>query len=123
MNRAAFREVLAPSDARDEAYAPRGERLPRFVGAPANGDRLLDALKLAIVGVGSVGRALVAHLSRLTPATLWIVDPGRFKSTSYLTHSCLPPGHELGAPKALSASRVACSSCAWRNRSSPQKRS
>jgi molybdopterin/thiamine biosynthesis adenylyltransferase len=105
--RPTFEEIRSPSASHADAHAPRSARFPHFVGLPADADQRLDGLRVAIVGAGSVGRSLVAHASRLGISTLWIVDPGRFKTTSFLTYPHLLPGEELNGSKAVSAGRLA----------------
>jgi molybdopterin/thiamine biosynthesis adenylyltransferase len=113
--RPTFEEIRLPSDSRADAHTPRRARFPQFVALPAGADRRLDGLRIAIVGAGSVGRSLVVHASRLMVSVLWIVDPGRFKPTSFLTYPHLLPGEELDESKAVSAGRLA-------KRISPQTR-
>jgi molybdopterin/thiamine biosynthesis adenylyltransferase len=91
----------------EQRCVPRAARFPEFVGLPQDAGRRLDGLEVALVGAGSVGRAMLVHLSRLVPRTLWIIDPGKFKQTSYLTCPALAPGEEVGQSKAASAGRLA----------------
>lgn len=86
--------------------ADRSARLPRFVGLEegTNADLLLDRLKVALVGAGSVGARIALHCARLLIAALWIVDHGFFKRESLLTQPVFPPA--IGLPKASHVGRL-----------------
>ncbi|MFQ5503613.1 MAG: ThiF family adenylyltransferase [Planctomycetota bacterium] len=83
----------------------RCARLPLFPGIEADARSVLAALRVLVVGSGSVGFNVVLHLARLAIGTLWIVDPGRLKKESLLTHPVLPS--QVGESKAVSAGRIA----------------
>src|SRR5262249_7510891 len=82
----------------------RDTRLPQFLGLRGGPGSVLDALKVAVVGTGSVGRNLALHLARLQIAALYLVDRGRFKAESVLTQPIVPEG--IGEPKASSTGRL-----------------
>jgi molybdopterin/thiamine biosynthesis adenylyltransferase len=82
----------------------RSERLPALLGLEHDADKIFSRLKVAVIGVGSVGRSLALHLSRLMIHTLWLVDPGRYKASSLLTQQVLPV--EVGQAKAPSTAQV-----------------
>jgi len=80
-------------------------RLPAIVDVDPRGRMRLREVRAACIGVGAVGMAAALHLARLGVAELSIVDPGRVKPESLLTH---PVGPEhVGEPKALVAARRA----------------
>ncbi len=83
-----FREIrLTAANAADlPPAAPRSARMPIFIGAHRAVDAALDALRVMIVGNGSVGGAVAMHLARLQIKELRLVDPSRFKRESFLTH-------------------------------------
>jgi molybdopterin/thiamine biosynthesis adenylyltransferase len=87
-----FREILLAEGAAAglAAAAPRRARLPNFIAAAPVADAALDGLRLMIVGTGSVGGAVAMHAARLQIKELRLVDPGRFKPESLLTHGIEP---------------------------------
>jgi molybdopterin/thiamine biosynthesis adenylyltransferase len=103
---ATFQEILldAGAEAGPGARAARGARLPSFLGAQGVPDAVLDALRVAVIGLGSVGRNIALHLARLMIASLWLVDPGRFKAESLLTQPIGPA--DVAEPKASNAGRL-----------------
>jgi molybdopterin/thiamine biosynthesis adenylyltransferase len=86
------------------AVPPRGARLPSFHGLAGGAGAALDGLRVAVVGVGSVGRPLALGLARLQVGEIRLVDPGRYKPESLLTQPILP--EEVGAAKAGSTARL-----------------
>lgn len=72
------------------AVALRRERLPQLVGLKVDADAVLGNLKIAVIGVGSVGLAVAQSLARLQVKELLLVDRGRLKTTSVQTHPVLP---------------------------------
>jgi len=86
------------------AVARREDRLPRFLDMPDDAHDRLDQLNVAIVGVGSVGRNAALHLARLQIAGLLLIDCGRLKAQSVLTHLISPA--DVSQPKASNAGRV-----------------
>lgn len=86
-------------------------RLPQFIGARPDAADALRALKVALVGVGSVGRGIAFHLARFG-GILWLVDRGRLKPESQLTHPGVGPA-DIGEPKASNLARAlaACGFC------------
>ena len=95
-----FREVRCGgvAAAGRDGPAPRAARLPRFIGLKQSPDAVLDALRVMVVGGGSVGGEIAQHLARLQVKEIWIADPARLKETSVLTHG-IPPA-AVGKPKA-----------------------
>jgi molybdopterin/thiamine biosynthesis adenylyltransferase len=98
-----FREIKPAACAPAGQPAPRHARLPQFVGGSADAATVFGALKVGLVGAGSVGGRVAAHLARLGVAALWIVDPKRFKPESLLTHEVGP--RAVGRPKAVATAR------------------
>jgi molybdopterin/thiamine biosynthesis adenylyltransferase len=98
-------EWLSP-DAPPPAVAvpPRGARLPAFHGLTGEAGPALDALSVAVVGAGSVGRNLALHLARLQVGELRVVDPGRYKPESLLTQPIT--AEDVGAAKAGNTARA-----------------
>jgi molybdopterin/thiamine biosynthesis adenylyltransferase len=105
-HRAVFRVVRARAHrGRDDfARAPRKARLPQFLSLAVDADQTLAGLRIAVVGVGSVGRPAALHLARLQPRILWLIDRGKFKAESLLTQPILPD--EVGQPKASCTGRL-----------------
>jgi len=75
--------VPAPAGA---ALVDRGARLPAFVHGPPDALPRLQRLSVAVVGLGSIGGRLADGLARLGVGRLLLVDPGRIKAESLLTH-------------------------------------
>ncbi len=82
-----FREIEASGGTPRVA---RAARLPRFVAGRKDGAEALAALRVFLVGAGSVGSAAALHLARLGIGAMWIVDHGVFKEESLLTHPADP---------------------------------
>jgi molybdopterin/thiamine biosynthesis adenylyltransferase len=78
--------------------ADRHTRLPHFIGTPDSPDTRLDALRLVVVGAGSVGGAATLHAARLQPQEILIIDSGQLKPESVLTHLVVPA--DVGKSKA-----------------------
>ena len=87
-----FREIpLTACGARTaSARVHRGARLPDFIGLSGSADSRLDKFRVMVVGSGSVGGNMVLHFARLQVGEIRIVDPGRLKAESLLTHSIGP---------------------------------
>ncbi len=84
-------EVQPPRRAGGNVASPSAAaRLPAFIAGPADAAAKLGALKVLTIGVGSVGGRVVLHLARLGLASLWLIDPKRFKAESILTHDIDP---------------------------------
>jgi molybdopterin/thiamine biosynthesis adenylyltransferase len=81
--------------------------MPRFVSLAASVDptAVLAKLRVAVLGVGAVGRNACLHLARLGVAALWICDRGCYKTESLLTQPIGPD--EIGVPKAEAVGRAA----------------
>ena len=89
----------APGSAlRAKALARRADRLPQFIGLRGDPGARLDALTVAVIGVGSVGATIALSLARLQVKELRLVDRGVFKPESLLTQPIDPDS--LGQPKA-----------------------
>jgi molybdopterin/thiamine biosynthesis adenylyltransferase len=100
-----FHEIGAsPATSTLHAPPPRGARFPGLLGLSEAPDPSLDAVKLALIGTGSVGRNIALHAARLHPHTLWLVDRGRFKAESLLTQPIAPA--DLSEPKASNTARL-----------------
>jgi len=84
----------------------RRERLPRWLGLKVDADAVLEGLRVAVIGNGSVGLAIALALARLQPGGLTLIDYGYFKMASLLTHNILPEDAALAHPKALYAGRL-----------------
>jgi len=102
----AFEEIPSARDRVSDPHVPRSARFPSFVGMPANTHERFDALVVAVVGAGSVGRQILIHLAKLMIARIFIVDPGQVQATNFLTHPGLTPGEDLGASKARIAGEL-----------------
>jgi molybdopterin/thiamine biosynthesis adenylyltransferase len=82
---------------------PAGLRLPRFFGCEADAPVLLAALRVAVIGCGSIGSRVAEFLARLAIQALWLVDSKVFKRESLLTHAI--GAAEVGQPKAPAIGR------------------
>ncbi|HUT91335.1 MAG TPA: ThiF family adenylyltransferase [Thermoguttaceae bacterium] len=93
-HRAKFAEIRlgGPTSAGPARLPAREARLPRFIGLAEPAGPRLDALGVMVIGCGSVGANLVLHSARLQVGELWLVDPGRLKPESLLTHPMEPRG-------------------------------
>ncbi len=78
-------------------------RLPAFMGCRVDAAPLLRALRVALVGCGSVGGRIADSLARLGVDALWLIDPKQHKAESLLTHSIDPD--QVGQSKAISLGR------------------
>lgn len=96
-----FREVQAGDPSARESTR---RRLPDFFGAPDALERIA-ALRVIVIGCGSIGLNLVHAVARLGVATISCVDRGRFKPESVETHP-IDRG-SVGQKKAWHAGRVA----------------
>jgi len=81
-------------------------RFPALVEIGPGGTALLRRARLCVIGVGSVGAMILAHLARLCPALLFIVDRARYKPESVLTDACVDPA-AVGRQKAVVAAHRA----------------
>jgi molybdopterin/thiamine biosynthesis adenylyltransferase len=97
----AFHEIAAGGAV---APPPRGARLPAFLGSHGDPGPALDALKVVVVGAGSVGRPVAIDLARQQIDTLWVIDRGHYKAESLLTQPIRPD--EVSLPKASSTARL-----------------
>jgi molybdopterin/thiamine biosynthesis adenylyltransferase len=79
----------------------RTARLPQLLDVSCDFGEIIRGLDLVVIGVGSVGMHLVDHCARLGVRSLLLVDPGRFKPESTLTHP-VQPG-DLGRTKVTAA--------------------
>lgn len=100
------REVAAEAGWQVKNGAHRRERLPQLVGLARDADAELDRLRLAIIGAGSVGLAIALSAARLQVGGLLLVDGGRYKMASLLTHGILPHEAAAALPKAAHAGRL-----------------
>jgi molybdopterin/thiamine biosynthesis adenylyltransferase len=91
-------ELASGSHSNAAKAAPLSARLPDFIGAPPAADEKLRGLKVVVVGCGAVGGPIALGLARLRIHTLWLVDKGKFKAESMLTHSIFP--EDISKPKA-----------------------
>lgn len=99
-----FAEVPTPFLGGSGGPVLRQERMPSIIGAPADTNAKLDGMRVAIVGLGSVGGRVALHLSRMRVKELLLIDPKPYKAESILTQ---PIGPELiGANKAASMARL-----------------
>ena len=94
----------AARKARRVKRAPLSERLPAFIGGPANAAELLAGLKVAVIGVGSVGRRIALHLARMSVDALSLIDPGTLKPESLLTYEIA--SLDIGDAKTANAARL-----------------
>ena len=96
-----FREIAAVPNSNDTSVRlSLNTRLPQFIGAPSDADKRLAALKIAVIGCGSVGRNIALHLARLQITEVRLVDKGVLKPESLLTHMCQPEEVFQSQPKA-----------------------
>ena len=102
-SRSQFREITLRS--RSAAFAPVAPelRLPKFFGCNLDAKKILCALRVTIIGLGSVGGRVAAHLARFQVASLHLVDPKAFKPESLLTHEMSPA--DVGKSKAMQVAR------------------
>ncbi|HOX57294.1 MAG TPA: ThiF family adenylyltransferase [Candidatus Paceibacterota bacterium] len=98
-----FRECLLGGRRGLARLAPLAARLPAFVGGRGDAVDILRGLRVAVVGLGSVGMRIAEHFARLQVAELWLVDPRRCKPESMLTH---PITRLMDLPKATFAARL-----------------
>ena len=64
----------------------RSQRRPAILGTTQEARDGLGALSIMVVGAGSVGRDIILGCARQGIGSLWIVDRGRLKAESLLTH-------------------------------------
>jgi molybdopterin/thiamine biosynthesis adenylyltransferase len=65
-------------------------RFPALIDVPADAAERLGALHLGVIGCGSIGDDVIDALLRMGVARLLVVDPGRIKRESLLTHRADP---------------------------------
>jgi len=65
-------------------------RMPALLDVPADAAGRLQALRVGVVGSGSVGDDVADALLRTGIASLLLVDPGKLKPESALTHRVAP---------------------------------
>jgi molybdopterin/thiamine biosynthesis adenylyltransferase len=99
--RAAFTQLAAAPPPGLPAAA--AARLPGFIGGPLDAGDLLANLRVAFVGLGSLGGRLAVDLARLGPAAVWLCDHKLFKPESPITHDVGPD--VIGQPKASTTGR------------------
>jgi len=87
------------------ARALLASRTPDLVGCKDQVTTIFRRLRMAIIGTGSVGLAMCSHASRMHPESMYLVDPGRFKDASLLTHPV--SADVVGQAKASTAARLA----------------
>jgi len=102
-----LQEIRSAADQATAAMSrlDRDARLPAFIDVRLDIAARFRALRVAVIGNGSIGMHLVSHLARLAPAMIVTVDRARLKPASVLTHPIHP--RDLGAPKALVAGELA----------------
>jgi molybdopterin/thiamine biosynthesis adenylyltransferase len=93
-------EVLTPA----AAVPQRGARLPTFLGLRSEAGPALDALRVAVIGAGSVGRSMALHLARAQVGEIRVVDPGHYKPEGLLTQPITAA--DVGAAKASNTARL-----------------
>jgi molybdopterin/thiamine biosynthesis adenylyltransferase len=91
-------ELASNSHSQAATAVPLSARLPNFIGAPPAADEKLRGLKVVVVGCGAVGGPIALGLARLQIHTLCLVDKGKFKAESMLTHLVFP--EDIPGPKA-----------------------
>lgn len=98
--RAALREVALPPGLPARPICPRRDRLPNFVSLRGDAGEVLAGLKVAFVGTGSVGLRMALAAARLQVGGILLIDPGRLKAQSVLTHPIMPDAALRSAGKA-----------------------
>ena len=80
-------------------------RFPQLVGFEASAAEVFASRKVVIVGLGSVGRRIGLHVTRLGVKELWLADPGRYDDrANLLTHEILTS--DLGDVKVANVGRA-----------------
>lgn len=105
MNMDPFQEIILPPGSPVEPLIDAAARLPAFVGGPEDAAQRLHALKVGMVGAGSIGFEFIQQVARWQPAEIAVIDPKQFKPASLLTHG-VPP-EAIGESKAVYAARLA----------------
>jgi molybdopterin/thiamine biosynthesis adenylyltransferase len=101
--RPGFREVVAIGAAGAGPALDLGARIPNFIGSDGSAVPRLGATALGFCGCGSVGGCAALHATRMGIGEICLIDPGRYKPESLLTHEIGPA--DVGKPK---ASRLGC---------------
>ena len=106
-----IREVRAYRGAGAKALRAldREARVPRLLDAPADVGARMRALRVLVIGLGSVGSYLADLLARSSVTSLLLVDRARYKAESVLTHPIHP--RDFGRPKATVAGERAKAVC------------
>lgn len=100
------REVtLRASEVSSVAAVELQERFPQLVGFDACAAEVFASRKVVIVGLGSVGRRIGMHVTRLGVKELWLTDPGKYDDrANLLTHEIL--ASDLDDVKVVSVGRA-----------------
>jgi molybdopterin/thiamine biosynthesis adenylyltransferase len=81
------------------------QRFPRLIGLRESAGVSFARKRVVVVGVGSVGRRIALHLTRLGIDLLWLVDPDRYDDrANLLTQEILGP--DLGQSKVGSTGKA-----------------
>ena len=107
--------MSAPPVTIQRIFGPRGAspapwqhaRLPEFHLGPKDARERLAAVRLVVVGCGSVGMQMIDNGARQGIGGLCVVDPKVLKPESLCTHSSILPEHIGAAKAALAAARAA----------------
>jgi molybdopterin/thiamine biosynthesis adenylyltransferase len=83
-------EIILAADARAAPDVDLASRMPQFIGLADNPGPVLRGLRVAVIGVGSVGGRIALHLARAQVAELILCDRSCFKKESLLTQPMLP---------------------------------
>jgi molybdopterin/thiamine biosynthesis adenylyltransferase len=96
-----FTEIFAEPG--QSAMIAPSARFPSFIGLAVN-PSVMATLVLCVFCVGSIGFRIALHMARLGVRTLRLVDRGRLKPESLLTHPVRP--EDIGKPKASFLGRL-----------------
>ncbi len=106
MNRTVFNQVTDVDRIVTEYRIHRSQRLPEFFGLSRDVNKVLNKLSIGVIGAGSVGRNFAEMMARMNIGSLFIVDRGKFKAESVLTHRVTPQEACKGTPKARSTASL-----------------
>lgn len=98
-NASTIRELKLPRRSQKPRQVDRRQRFPALLGAPRDATAVVDGLRVAVVGVGGVGRNIALHLARLGIRSLLLVDPKCYTRQSILCQSIAP--RDIGRNKAI----------------------